>query len=331
MRTNRAAKNMHATMMHLAIWLPDWNSLDSVRRAHNDLEGVGLVFFALLVVSEALAHLSKAEKRKHGFDTLGIIFFAVAVLAEIAAYPYGQRNDTLSEQIIGSLDAKARDASANATKALTDSGKALVQAGQANIKSGNAVDGADKANTSIEAVGKMASAIDQELQTAQVVLFAPELRDPGGLKKQLVQFKGKSVFFRSYINDGDGYFLCQDLLSVADSAGILGNNQCGQALASPPFMGSVNVFAPDDDTMLSLSGIIGGATPYGSSTGGLGTAPHSPTIVVFVGRRPHVMVGPIATPKSPKITKFLQKNSDKMVPVDPSTSTTRVITIPPKQ
>jgi hypothetical protein len=39
-------------IMLLAI-LPNWNSLDSVRQAHSDLELAGLVFFALLVVAEA--------------------------------------------------------------------------------------------------------------------------------------------------------------------------------------------------------------------------------------------------------------------------------------
>jgi hypothetical protein len=112
----RAATNMHSTIMHFAICLQDWNSLDSVRRANSDLEGAALVFFALLVVSEAMAHISKDEKRKHVFDALGIVFFSVAVLSEIVAYPYGQRNDTLSGNIIVSLDQKAGDAKDSAEK-----------------------------------------------------------------------------------------------------------------------------------------------------------------------------------------------------------------------
>lgn len=131
--------NTHATMMHFAIWLPDWNSLDSVRRAHSELEGAALVFFALLVVAEALAHLTDNKKRERVFDKIGIIFFAVAVLAEIAAYPYGQRNDTLSEQIIGSLGAKAVEAANKAVNALTDSGTALSQAREAEVRAGDAL------------------------------------------------------------------------------------------------------------------------------------------------------------------------------------------------
>lgn len=110
-------------IMLLAI-LPNWNSLDSVRRAHSDLELAGLVFFALLVVAEAVAHNSKQEERKHLFDSIGIWFFAIAVLCEIAGYWYGQRNDALSEQVISSLDAKARNADTKAQSALDKSSTA---------------------------------------------------------------------------------------------------------------------------------------------------------------------------------------------------------------
>ena len=43
--------------MDLPIWIPDWNSLDSVRRAHSWLEAAALIFFALLVVSDVLANM----------------------------------------------------------------------------------------------------------------------------------------------------------------------------------------------------------------------------------------------------------------------------------
>jgi hypothetical protein len=126
---------------------PDWNSLDSVRLAHSDLEAAALVFFALLVVCEALAHLSDDKKTERRFDRMGIVFFAVAVLAEIAAYPYGQRNDTLSEKMIVSLDAKSREASTSASNALTKSSAAETKADEAETKSGKAQATAKSANT----------------------------------------------------------------------------------------------------------------------------------------------------------------------------------------
>jgi hypothetical protein len=113
-----AAIRMHATIMHFATCIPDWNSLDSVRRAHSFLAGSALVFFALLVLFDTLAHLSAEDKRKETLlEKIGLCCFAVAVLAEIAAFPYGQRNDALSEKIIVSLSEKAATASAKADAA----------------------------------------------------------------------------------------------------------------------------------------------------------------------------------------------------------------------
>jgi hypothetical protein len=137
--------NMQATMTHFAIILPDWNSLESVRRAHSDLEAAALVFFALLVVSEALAHLSDDKKTERRFDRISVVFFAIAVLAEIAAYPYGQRNDTLSAETIGSLSEKAKEALTDSGTALTNSGIALTRSGEAATKADVANDAAGKA------------------------------------------------------------------------------------------------------------------------------------------------------------------------------------------
>jgi hypothetical protein len=150
--------------MYLAICLPDWNSLDSVRRAHSRLEGSALVFFALLVAFDVLAHLSAEDKRREAlFEKIGLCCFAVAVLAEIAAYPYGQRNDTLSAQVIGSLDTKSREAFANASGALTKSGAADTKAEAAKDiasksldKSNAANDAAGKAREKVRDVGKQA-------------------------------------------------------------------------------------------------------------------------------------------------------------------------------
>src|ERR1019366_8283591 len=84
-------------MMHYWNLLWDWNTLDSVRAVHRFLEGWALVFFGLLVLFDVLAHLSDEHPtRARRFERIGLWFFGVAVLAEILAYPYSQRNDTLS-------------------------------------------------------------------------------------------------------------------------------------------------------------------------------------------------------------------------------------------
>lgn len=173
-----AAISTHATIMHFAICLPDWNSLDSVRRIHSDLEGAALVFFALLVVCEALAHLWDDKRTERRFDKIGIVFFAIAVLADIAAYSYGQRNDTLSEQVIVSLDATARDAAGNASTALTNSREAetkskeaVEKAGKSLDKSNAANDAAGKAQEKVAGVEKRADDADKKLARLQFLVL----------------------------------------------------------------------------------------------------------------------------------------------------------------
>src|ERR1039457_1667103 len=87
-------------MMHYWNLLWDLDTLDSVRTVHNFLEGGALAFFALLVLFDVLAHLSEPEKpvRAKLLERIGLWCFGVAVLSEILAYPYSQRNDTLSSR-----------------------------------------------------------------------------------------------------------------------------------------------------------------------------------------------------------------------------------------
>lgn len=160
--------------MDFAVLMPDWNSLDSVRRAHSDLEAAALVFFALLVLFDVLAHLSKNEERKIGFEKIGLGFFAVAVLAEIIAYPYGQRNDALSEQIIGSLDAKAQDAETKADKAVEKSGNALTRAENVEKSLGRAEGEAKSAQTASS--NALALARDARQQAADALANLAEAK-----------------------------------------------------------------------------------------------------------------------------------------------------------
>jgi hypothetical protein len=117
-------------------FLPNWNSLDSVRRVHSDLEFAAIIFFALLAFFDVLAHLSEDKKKEKILEKIGLTFFALAVLAEFVAYPYGQRNDTLSANIIGSLDVKASDAESKAESAVSDFQKANRQLGEIDRKAG---------------------------------------------------------------------------------------------------------------------------------------------------------------------------------------------------
>jgi hypothetical protein len=182
---------MNATMMHFATILPDWNSLESVRRAHTDLEGAALVFFAFLVVAEALAHLTENKSRERLFDKIGICFFAIAVLAEIAAFPYGQRNDTLSEQTIGSLDAKVKEANRNADKAVTNSSTALSQAKDALAKAGKAEESLGKAEDKANKA--------QTASSTALTLAAGARREADSFEKDIVSAKTLAADAESHL------------------------------------------------------------------------------------------------------------------------------------
>jgi hypothetical protein len=62
-------------------------------------------------------------------------------------------------------------------------------------------------------------------------------------------------------------------------------------LASVPFVSGISVAGPNDDTMLALSKALGRQTPFGSSAGPFGNAPHSPNWIVFVGMKNRSFVG----------------------------------------
>jgi hypothetical protein len=153
--------------MYLTAWIPFWNSLDAVRRIHSVLELGAIVFFLLLALFDAFAHWTKDKDKEHKFGAIGIVFFFIAVTCEFLGYAYGQRNDTLSELVIVSLDAKATHASDKAAEALTDSATAITQAGAANAESGIASDSASNAKMLAAGARKEADSFEADISSAK--------------------------------------------------------------------------------------------------------------------------------------------------------------------
>ena len=183
--------------MNLLHLIPFWDSLDSVRRVHSRLEFASIVFFALLAFFDVLSHRSKDKKKERICGAIGLWFFATAVLCELLAYPYGQRNDTLSEEIIGSLAQKAEQAKGAASDAVTKSGEAATRAGDATKS-------ADGAETRAKSVEKKAAALDFRLDAASHKVDELNSRliwrhiDPkkrGGYIARLKPFAGSLVLF----------------------------------------------------------------------------------------------------------------------------------------
>jgi hypothetical protein len=170
---------MIAKLMNLMSFLPNWNSLDSVRRVHSDLEFAAIVFFAMLVLFDVLAHLAVDKKRETLLERIGLWFFAIAVIAELVAYPYGQRNDTLSADIIGSLDKKASDAATKAGNAVTDAAQAESLAQGASEEAGWARSLAEKAEGAVA---------DRSLTDKQVKDVSGKLSGFGGQPYTVVAY-----------------------------------------------------------------------------------------------------------------------------------------------
>jgi hypothetical protein len=189
--------------------MPDWNSLDSVRRAHSDLGAAALIFFALLVLFDVLAHLSKDEERKTLLEKVGLGFFAVAVLAEIIAYPYGQRNDTLSEQIIGSLDSKAKEAANNASSALT-------KAETADVKSGKAQEKADAVGKQADELLKKYDAAERELIELKAERMPRRLSSAqkAKLRQEVAAFAVKAIGVGCINTEREGFDFEQDFVDT---------------------------------------------------------------------------------------------------------------------
>lgn len=286
--------------MLLAI-LPNWNSLDSVRRAHSDLELAGLVFFALLVVAEALAHNSKQEERKHLLDSIGIWFFAIAIVCEIAGYWYGQRNDALSEQVIVSLDSKARDAASNASTALSNSK-------EAETKSSDAVDKAGTAQIKVDAVAKRAEEIDADLARTQYLMSARSITDLDSMVRQLKEYKGQRLIVDSYANDPEITGLCNALWFAAHAAEMDASQECGNTITSGGTSTGVVISGPDIQRTLDIARLLLRTANLGP--GGTVSEIKAPVLTIFVGARPPFMTGQARGVKAPT-KKQTQKQKPK--------------------
>ena len=155
-------------MMHYWNLLWDWDNLDAVRAVHSFLEGWALVFFALLVIFDVLAHLAEENKqRAKTLERIGLVCFAVAVLAEGLAYPYSQRNDTLSERVIVSLSGLAGAADTKARQALGDSSAAITQSKKAVDASGHATTSASSALVLARGARQEADTFEKDIRTAK--------------------------------------------------------------------------------------------------------------------------------------------------------------------
>lgn len=195
--------------MHFPSLMPDWNSLDVVRRVHSDLELGSIISFALLAFFDVLAHRTHDVKREKTLGSIGLWFFGIAVFCEAMAYVYGQRNDSLSEGVIRSLSSTATQAAADSQNALKDSGTAITQVGQAKTSAARAISEAGEAETKIDALNREASVLEtREGEIAHRLVLAGsrfallnDSRTVFKFEKALKPFAGQKAFVLYTSND----------------------------------------------------------------------------------------------------------------------------------
>lgn len=192
---------MEARLIHFAVSLPWWNSLDSVRKVHSYLEATSIACFVLLVGFDSAAHVldKKRPERARMVAGIGLVFFWLAVAAEIVGYKYGQRNDELSGQQITSLDSKASDAAGKAAKAVTDSSDAETKSGGAVEKAGLAEKSATNA---VNAVGKIKGEVNSAKTTADLAKAEVDgaKRDAEAVSKEVKTARAELDVVESFVS-----------------------------------------------------------------------------------------------------------------------------------
>jgi len=221
------------------------------------------------------------------------------------------KTNSVSGTLIGSLSDKADNADRKAQSAVDKSSLADSKAGAAASTASTAETAAGKAQEKVGGVAKRAEQIDAGLAQTQYLISARYFPNPNGLTEQLRQFKGQAVSIRSYVGDGEGWGLCTALWYVAHAAEMNATNDCGMSPATiQPFFG-ISITGPDDKAMESLSKAIGQSGVFGgASSGPYGNAPHSPTLVIFVGSKPPFNIGQARGVKVPT-NKQTKKQSAK--------------------
>jgi hypothetical protein len=232
---------------------------------HTFFEGFALLFFAALVFFETLSHLSEDnKKRARRLDVIGLICFAMAVLAEIVAYPYGQRNDTLSGELVGSLGKVAQRASDASAAAIMQAGQAETASGNAVAKSAQANDAAFKALREANSFEQAIASAKQQASEAKALVVpataqliqaridlarvSPRSLSTDQLLNALAVMRGFSghpqVTVSSYGMDGEGTSFAAQLISLLSAAQIPVEDDRAMSIVSGGFENGVHIRGP---------------------------------------------------------------------------------------
>lgn len=253
---------------------------------------------------------------------LGLLIIVIGIVAE--TYCEGRVSDADASLRAHESD-KITAAENEAAAATREAGSAAVNAGLAQKSADNADKDAGDAARKAALAGKEADKLGNEISMVQYFSTSRAIHDQKSLKAQLEPFRGQPVVFRSYKNDGDGYITCGQLVFVAQSAGMVTTNQCGEwpfpdgtIMNDGTVWPTTGIFVsgPNDNSMLALEQVLSRVSPaFGAGAGPFGkNAQRPPFFVVLVGKKSDVFVGDTAQTRDAERRAAAMKKAQKRTP-----------------
>jgi len=269
--------------------------------------GVGIVGEVVVIVHDFLEDRMAWRRgivRPPDHPTVWIFLFDIAATLLVLAGVFGEAGASMK---LASINSQLR------SKTLELRGKSDQLLSLVTQEAGSAASSAERANAAADAVDKKVQGVSERADRINALLGMMEfqlsarvIRDPDGLTKEFGQFKGHSVILRSYIGDVEGWNLCTQLWYIAHNAGMLPTlDECGKAGLTPQLIIPLTVFGPDLNESVKIGGLI---AKYGA---GAASGYPAPSLIIFVGSKGPVVLGPTAQTRDVEKRAAAMKSSRK--------------------
>lgn len=171
------------------------------------------------------------------------------------------------------------------------------QAGDAGTSAQKAEDAAAHAQASLTTVQNGVSHVAKEADSIESIISARRVQDVDDLTSDLRNgFKQERVIFKSYIGDEEAFWLCVQLVSIAEKAEMDAQGECATEVVKGIPVTNLLITAPSIDEAFRFS------MPFkrpGRVPGyGVGLR-EGPILTVLIGARPSIPMWPPQKPEAP--------------------------------
>ncbi len=236
------------------------------------------------------------------------LLFAVGLLGAVMV-AFGVTGEVIAESRIETLETCIRKGNEALYLLLSHEAQSAQQSADGASASAKAADlAAGKAQAKAKSVEKQADSIALNLAITSQLLSAPTLQNRDDLIAELKKFKVDQVFVRSYIGDGQDWPLCSLIVDIAGKADMHPVDECSKAPPTITPIYGVQVQGPDDTVMMGVANALSRIGRIGVGSGPYGKAPHSAALVIFLGEKSPITLGPAPTTMfSPAVKKKTAK------------------------